>query len=87
MSQSQENLQTDGKTDRRAEGGKDRPYFIGPFRPRPGVQKRKILVQDHNNKYITTQEFNMLTAKFFVAKLKPGKNIFLIKLNIILYCS
>ena len=86
MSQSWKNLQTDGKTDRRMEGGKDRSYFIGPFQPRPRVQKRKILVHDHNNKYITTQEFNMLTAKFFVAKLKPGKNIFLIKLNI-LYCS
>ena len=30
MSQSRENLRTDGRT--------DRPYFIGPFRPRPGVQ-------------------------------------------------
>ena len=26
-------------TDRRKEGRTDRPYFIGPFRPRPGVQK------------------------------------------------
>ena len=35
MSQSRENLQTDGRTDRRME----RPYFIGPFWPRMQVQK------------------------------------------------
>ena len=37
MNQCRENLQTDGRTDGR---WTDRPYFIGPFRPRPGVQKR-----------------------------------------------
>ena len=35
MSQSRKNLQTDGKTD----GRMDKPYFIGPFRPRPGAQE------------------------------------------------
>ena len=35
MSQFWENLQTDWRTDGRTDG----PYFIGPFRPRPGVQK------------------------------------------------
>ena len=29
---------TDGKTDGQTEGRMDGPYFIGPFRPRPGVQ-------------------------------------------------
>ena len=38
MSQSQENLRTDGRTDRTTDGTTDRPYFIGPFRPRLGVQ-------------------------------------------------
>ena len=33
-----ENLQTDGRADGRTEGRTDRPYFIGPFRPIPGVQ-------------------------------------------------
>ena len=45
MSQFQENLPTDGRTDRRMDGrpnGRmdrktDRPYFIGPFWPRLGV--------------------------------------------------
>ena len=32
MTQSRENLRTDGRTDRRTEGRTDRPYFIGPFR-------------------------------------------------------
>ena len=36
MSQSQENLQTDERT----EGRMDRPYFIGPFWLPPGVQKK-----------------------------------------------
>ena len=35
MSQSRENLRTDGRTDGKA----DIPYFIGPLRPRPGFQK------------------------------------------------
>ena len=43
MSQSQENLQTDRQTEGRiegwTEGQTDRPYFIGTFHPRPGVQK------------------------------------------------
>ena len=34
MSQFQENLQADGRT--------DRPYFIGPFWPRPGEQKYRL---------------------------------------------
>ena len=42
MSQSWENLQTDGRMDRTTKGRKDkrmnRPYFIGPFWPRSGVQ-------------------------------------------------
>ena len=37
MSQSRENLRTGGRTD----GKTDRSYFIGPFRPRPGVQLNK----------------------------------------------
>ena len=37
MSQSRENLRTGGRTD----GKTDRPYFIGPFGPRPGVQLNK----------------------------------------------
>ena len=36
MSQSQENFQTKGQKDGRTEGR--RRSFIGPFRPRPGVQ-------------------------------------------------
>ena len=31
MTQCRENLRTDGRT--------DRPYFIGPFRPKPGAQE------------------------------------------------
>ena len=31
-------------TDRRKEGRTDRPYFIGSFRPRPGVQKRNFII-------------------------------------------
>ena len=30
---------TYGETEGRTEGRKDRHYFIGPFRPRPGVEK------------------------------------------------
>ena len=29
------------KTYGQTEGRMDRPYFIGPFQPRPGVQKKK----------------------------------------------
>ena len=32
MTQSQEKLRRDGRTDRRTEGRTDRTYFIGPFR-------------------------------------------------------
>ena len=39
ISQSQENLQTDGKMDERTKGRTDRPYFIGPFQLRLGVQQ------------------------------------------------
>ena len=35
MSQFLENLRTDGRTD----GRTDTPYFVGPFWPRPRVQK------------------------------------------------
>ena len=35
MSQFRENIRTDGRKD----GRMDRPYFIGPVWPRPGVQK------------------------------------------------
>ena len=38
MSQFWENLQTDGRTDERMDG----PFFIGPFRLWPGVQKEDI---------------------------------------------
>ena len=45
MSQSRENLQTDGRTDERTDGQNDRqtdrPYFIGPFQPKPRVQKQR----------------------------------------------
>ena len=30
---------TDGRTTGRTDGGTNRPYFIGPFRPRPGSKK------------------------------------------------
>ena len=36
LSQFRVNLRTDGRTDGRMDG---RPYFIWPFRPRPGVQQ------------------------------------------------
>ena len=39
MSQFRENLRKDGRKDRRMDGQPDGPYFIGPFRPRPGFQK------------------------------------------------
>ena len=39
MTQFLENLRTDGRTDGRTEELMDGPYCIGPFRPRPGVQK------------------------------------------------
>ena len=39
MIQFKENSQTDKRTDGRTEGQTDRPYFIGPFRLPPGVQK------------------------------------------------
>ena len=40
MSQFRENLRTDGRwMEGRTEGQTDWPNFIGPFRPRPGVQK------------------------------------------------
>ena len=32
-------LMEDGRTDRRTHGRMGRIYFIGPFQPRPGVQK------------------------------------------------
>ena len=35
--------------------------------------EKKILDHDHNNKYITTQEFNRLTAENFAARLKKSK--------------
>ena len=37
MSQSRENLRTDGRTDGRTEGRTDRPYFIELIRLRPVV--------------------------------------------------
>ena len=37
MSQPRENLRADGRTERRRDRRTDRPYFIGPFWPRPGV--------------------------------------------------
>ena len=30
------------------EGWMDRPYFIGPFQPRPGVQLSKLNVKNFN---------------------------------------
>ena len=36
-----------------------------------GIEK-KILDHDHSNKYITTQEFNKLTAENFKARLKQA---------------
>ena len=41
MSQSRENLRTDKRKDGRTEGRMNRPYLIAPFRPRPGIQKRR----------------------------------------------
>ena len=38
MSQSQENILTERRTNGRTDGRMDKPYFIGPFWPRPGVQ-------------------------------------------------
>ena len=38
MSQFWENVRTDGTTDGRTDGRTERPYFIGPFRSRQGVQ-------------------------------------------------
>ena len=38
MSQFRENLRTNGRM--------DKPYFIGPFRPRPGVQKENKQITD-----------------------------------------
>ena len=35
--------------------------------------EQKILDQDHNNKYITTPEFNKLTAENFTARWKEAK--------------
>ena len=35
--------QTEGRTDGRTEGRTDRPYFIGPFRPRPGVLQGRTI--------------------------------------------
>ena len=51
MIQFKENAQTDGRMD----GRMDRPYFTGPFRLSPGVQKfakRYTLLSD-DNKVIT----------------------------------
>ena len=39
MIQFKENTRTDGRTEGRMDGRTDRPYFIGPFRLPPGVQK------------------------------------------------
>ena len=49
MSKFRENLWTDG----RAEGRTNRSYFIGPLRPRPGVQK---IIRKNINKF---NEFNI----------------------------
>ena len=38
MRKFRENLRTNGRTDERMDGSSDRPYFIGFFRPRVGVQ-------------------------------------------------
>ena len=37
---------TDRQKDGRTEKQMDRPYFIGPFQPRPGVQKLDIGLQN-----------------------------------------
>ena len=42
MIQFQENARTDGRTEERADGRADSPYFIGPFRLPAGVQKKTI---------------------------------------------
>ena len=39
MKETRENLRTDGRADGQTEGRTDGLYFIGPFRPRQGVQK------------------------------------------------
>ena len=36
----------DGWMEEWTDGRKDRPYFIGPFRPRTGVQKGFISIGD-----------------------------------------
>ena len=36
------------------------------------IIEKKILDHDHNNKYITSQEFNRLTAENFAARLKKA---------------
>ena len=55
MSQSRENLRTDGRTD----GRTDRPYFIEPFQPTPGVQKSILLstVKNFDSKFMSYIDF------------------------------
>ena len=64
MSQSRENLRTDGRT----EGRTDRPDFIGPFRSRPGLQKR---VFTWHNLYIIKGSFLNQSCKISTFNLDP----------------
>ena len=68
MGQSPENLRTDRRTDGRKEGRTDRPYFIGLFQPRPGVQQNVLNVRFYHvwlemSSSFSTSEARLITKK------------------------
>ena len=58
--------------DRRKDGRKDRPYFIGPFRPRLGVQQ--------NTFYLLTM-LRFLVIHIYMTKMYAQKNIYKLAYN------
>ena len=62
---------TDRQKDGRTEKQMDRPYFIGPFQPRPGVQKLDIGLQ---NILKSRDQVSDVIRCLHLCRCYPGKN-------------
>ena len=88
MNQSQENLRTDGRMDKRMERWTDRPYFIGLFQPWPGVQQRKRgrVIKVIKKKALELTSENKVEKKQIITnEIKNGKvvNILILHLELV----
>ena len=64
-------LQTEGRIEGRTDGRTDRPSFIGPFCPRPGIQKVKRQHGKLNKKNtLWVKVLKIVTLSYFLSEMK-----------------